>query len=537
MADTLEIFGTTYTNVSGFKALDDNDQTKAYVRPQGTKSITQNGTGIDVAEYATVDVNVSGGGSPVLQDKTVSYTPTESAQSNAVTADAGYDGLGEVTINVGAISSTYVGSGITRRSSSDLTVSGATVSAPSGYYESAASKSVASGTAGTPTATKGTVSNHAVTVTTSVTNAAGYISGGTISGTGVSVAASELVSGTLSITENGSGIDVTNYAAVDVNISGGGIIVTETQDEHGGTIVDITSGTTVTLQSGSATPTTSSQTIQPSTGYDGFSEFVVGAIPSQYIIPTGTKSITANGTGIDVASYASVNVNVQATPNLQSKIVEPIEISPQIVVADTGYDGLSSVTVGSISPTYIGSQVPTQAAQTIHPSTSDQTIASGRYLTGAQTVKAVTLANLTAANIKQGVTVTVGDSTDADCVASVTGTYSGGSSKNIQVYAGYASRTANSYGATSVTLTVAKTGTYTITWIAWRGSSSGTMGTNLHIGSTAEATNHTTWTGTYGQCITLSGQSLTQNQVLTLYATSGNNSRTIYVGNLIIQEE
>ena len=79
-----------------------------------------------------------------------------------------------------------------------------------------------SGTAGTPTATKGTVSNHAVTVTPSVTNTAGYISGGTKTGTGVIVAASELVSGTLSITRNGTGVDVTNYQKVDVNVSGGG---------------------------------------------------------------------------------------------------------------------------------------------------------------------------------------------------------------------------------------------------------------------------------------------------------------------------
>lgn len=112
----------------------------------------------------------------------------------------------------------------------------------------------------------------------------------------------------------------------------------------------------------------------------------------------------------------------------------------------------------------------------------------------------------------------------------------GGSSKNIQAYLGYASRTANSYGATDVTLTVAKTGTYKISWCAWRSSSSGTMGTNLHIGSST-GTNQQTWTGTYGQCITLTNQSLTANTVLTLYATSGSNSRTIYVGNLIIEEQ
>ena len=112
----------------------------------------------------------------------------------------------------------------------------------------------------------------------------------------------------------------------------------------------------------------------------------------------------------------------------------------------------------------------------------------------------------------------------------------GGSSKNVQAYLGYASRTANSYGATDVKLTVAKTGTYKISWCAWRGSSSGTMGTNLHIGSSS-GTNQQTWTGTYGQCIILENQSLTANTTLTLYATSGNNSRTVYVGNLIIEEQ
>lgn len=111
----------------------------------------------------------------------------------------------------------------------------------------------------------------------------------------------------------------------------------------------------------------------------------------------------------------------------------------------------------------------------------------------------------------------------------------GGSSKNVQAYFGYAQRTANSYGATSVTLTVAKTGTYKVSWTAWRSSSSGTMGTNLHRNNSS-GTNQQTFTGTYGQCITLNNQSYTQGDVLTLYATSGSTSRSIYVANLIIEE-
>lgn len=111
----------------------------------------------------------------------------------------------------------------------------------------------------------------------------------------------------------------------------------------------------------------------------------------------------------------------------------------------------------------------------------------------------------------------------------------GGSSKAVQAYIGQASRTANSYGATTVTLTVAKTGRYKVSWTAWRSSSSGTMGTNLHVNSTT-GTNQQTFTGTYGQRIELTNQNYNAGDVLTLYATSGSTSRTIYVANLIIEE-
>ena len=86
-----------------------------------------------------IDNLETGGGTPTLQAKT-NIAPTESSQT--ITADSGYDGLSSVQIN--AISSSYVGSGVTRRSSSDLSTSGATVTAPAGYYASDASISVAS---------------------------------------------------------------------------------------------------------------------------------------------------------------------------------------------------------------------------------------------------------------------------------------------------------------------------------------------------------------------------------------------------------
>ena len=83
---------------------------------------------------------------------------------------------------------------------------------------------------------------------------------------------------------------------------------------------------------------------------------------------------------------------------------------------------ISSGTAGTITVSGSNtSQLTTQAAQTIHPSSTDQTISSGRYLTGTQTIKAVTVSGLSASNILNGVTVKIGDSTDDDCVTSVTG--------------------------------------------------------------------------------------------------------------------
>lgn len=273
MTDTLEIFGTEYSGVTGIKATDSNNTTKTYIRPQGTKSITSNGNGIDVAEYASVDVSVSGS-SPTLETITKTYTPSTSAITDTITPSIGYDGIEEVDVTVSAVptatmkgvvnptlsksgssvnssglvsidalvsdtiypiySSGYATTGdgvlaytsgtlthqLTTKSSSDLTASGSTVTAPAGYYASQATKTVASGTEGTPTASKGTVTNHSVSVTPSVTNTAGYITGSTKTGTAVTVSASELVSGSETKTSNGT-YDVTNLASLIVNVSGG----------------------------------------------------------------------------------------------------------------------------------------------------------------------------------------------------------------------------------------------------------------------------------------------------------------------------
>lgn len=386
----------------------------------GAKQITSNGTGIDVTSYQMVDVAVPSSGGTL---ETVEHVqPSESSQT--ITPSTGYDGLASVQID--AVSSSYVGTAIDRRSSTDLTASGATVTAPAGYYASQATKTVASGTEGTPTATKGTVSSNSVTVTPSVTNVAGYIAGGTHTGTAVSVSASELVSGNKEITSNGTNIDVTNYATASVSV---------TPSLQAKTNID---------------PTTSSQTISADSGYDGLSSVQINAMPSM-TLPTSASSSASSGytskamisrstsdqyinipTGYNAAgAYYKVNAVADGSVTAPSTISgtsatvstgtntltlsKTVSVTPNVTTA--GY--ISSGTAGNSSVS-LQASVTTKAATTYHPSTTDQSIASGTYLTGAQTIKAVTH-NLDATKILSGTTVKIGDSTDDDCVTSVSG--------------------------------------------------------------------------------------------------------------------
>lgn len=91
-----------------------------------------------------------------------------------------------------------------------------------------------------------------------------------------------------------------------------------------------TAGGTVeaVLQEKSVTPTKSAQSVVPDSGYDGLSRVNVGAIPDAYVIPSGSKSITENGTH-NVKEYESVVVEVPTSsapdPSKDYQRVEYIE--------------------------------------------------------------------------------------------------------------------------------------------------------------------------------------------------------------------
>lgn len=175
-------------------------------------------------------------------------------------------------------------------------------------------------------------------------------------------------------------------------------------------ILTDSSQATPNIDSLTVTPTTSQQTFN-SSSVDGYKPVVVNAMPSG----SATAPASISGTSATVSTGTNtltLSKTVSVTPS----------VSPGYVASGTAGNSNVSLTAS----------VTTQAAQTIYPSSSDQTIASGRYLTGTQTIKGVTTTNLTADNIKSGVVVQVGDSSDSDRVLSVTGTYEGSGGGSVQ---------------------------------------------------------------------------------------------------------
>ena len=71
----------------------------------------------------------------------------------------------------------------------------------------------------------------------------------------------------------------------------------------------------------------------------------------------------------------------------------------------------------------IAGTITSKGATIYNTSSSDQVISSGQYLSGNQTIRAVTTSGISAGNIKAGTTVLVGDSNTSGRIANVTGTF------------------------------------------------------------------------------------------------------------------
>lgn len=299
-----------------------------------TKTLTTKGTWLTdniIIQDTTTD------GTTTLQSKT-DITPTEVSQT--ITPDSGYDGLSSVQIN--AISSTYVGSGINRRSSTDLTASGATVTVPAGYYSAQASKSIDNANL---------VFDAINAQNTNIGSTNGNLT---------------LTSSSVNLTLSGSSTN--GY----ISRPSGGVISS----------VYLYANSNIPYYTSSSAPITiSTNTI---------------TIPSGYYSTQITKSIDI-GTVTAPSSISGTSATVSTGTNTLT-LTKTVSVTPNVTTA--GY--ISAGTAGNASVSLTAS-ITTKAAATITPGTSNQTIAAGTYLTGTQTISGD--ANLVASNIVSGVSI------------------------------------------------------------------------------------------------------------------------------------
>ena len=119
------------------------------------------------------------------------------------------------------------------------------------------------------------------------------------------------------------------------------------------------------------------------------------SVPAGYYASAASKAV-ASGSATAPATISGTSATVSTSTNTLT-LSKTISVTPTV---SAGY--VTSGTAGN-SAVSLTASVTTKGATTYTPTTSNQSIASGTYLTGAQTISGD--ANLVAGNIKSGVSI------------------------------------------------------------------------------------------------------------------------------------
>lgn len=355
-----------------------NQVTVEVPQPSGdlAMTLTENAVydGVDVKDYAsaTITVDVPIPPEPQTQSKSITANITQ----QTVTPDTGYT-LSSVIVNPQKHDLTFTPNSNTANNDMGQIHDYRYVDT-SGMIEPSGTKSVTYDTNGSHSEDVSQYANISVEVDVPVSGDLGtksIIANGTYralddnldgySEVDVNVPQNATL-GIKSITANGNYYAVTDgydgYSRVDVAVPGASLQTSKT-----------------------ITATTSQQTVTPDYGYDALEQVIVDpqvhtqtytpaantaandmGVQNNYryvntsglITPSGTKSITANGTGIDVTTYAAVDVTV-TPPSITPSNANPVALTANSPITPTanGYaiESYSSITPSNSSPATITS--------------------------------------------------------------------------------------------------------------------------------------------------------------------------------------
>lgn len=188
-----------------------------------------------------------------------------------------------------------------------------------------------------------------------------------------------------------NGVTYNNVPEVNIPKSGGGTAVfTDTSDATLSSGDAMLSGNTAY-----ASGTKYTGTIATKTGTDITASGDTVTVPAGYYASQQTKAVSA-GSATAPATISGSSASVSTGTNTLT-LTKTISVTPTV---SAGY--VASGTAGN-SDVSLTASVTTKAAATITPTTSNQEIAAGTYLTGKQTISGD--ANLVAGNIKSGVSI------------------------------------------------------------------------------------------------------------------------------------